>query len=397
MAEQLDDYRWLISEDAAPWLTRLAACHDPAVAQVRQLRQALTPERTHLVLEQCELRRRAAGKFESSGRMFFTRSGLEQATDQWIARQKAQRFPAGQHVADLCCGLGGDLFGLATRGNATGIDLNPLHTLLAEANARVLGLNACRFETADAAHWPLDRCQAWHIDPDRRPHGRRTAQPAVSEPSLETIRRMLQVHPQAALKLPPAADWPADWQAAAERQWIGSGRECRQQIAWFGMLTQQPGSRSAIVVDRHGRVSPLLVGREAASCQVAATVARFVYEPHACVVAAQLTGTLAGQFGLHAIDPQVAYLTGDQPLDDLRLSTFEVQDVLPFDMRRLRKIVRERRVGQVEVKKRGVAVDPVSVQHQLGRHGDEEAVLILSPQSGSVRAILARRVGGREL
>jgi hypothetical protein len=235
------------------------------------------------------------------------------------------------------------------------------------------------------------------MDPDRRPQGQRTAQPAVSEPSIDAIRRMLHVQPQAALKLAPAADLPDDWQAAAERQWIGSGRECRQQIAWFGMLTQYPGSRSAIVVDRRGRASPLLVGRETASCHLANTVARFVYEPHACVVAAQLTSTLAGLFGLHAVDPQVAYLTGDQPIDDLRLSTFEVQDVLPFDMRRLRKIVRERRIGKLEVKKRGVAVDPASVQRQLHSHGDEDAVLILTPQSGSVRAILARRVGGGEL
>ncbi|MHB8970980.1 MAG: THUMP-like domain-containing protein [Pirellulaceae bacterium] len=392
MTGPLDDYRWLISEDAALWLTRLAECTDPSVAQVRQLRQALTAERTRLVLEQSELRRRAVVKFESAARMFFTRAGLEQATDQWIARQKARRFPTGRAVADLCCGLGGDLFGLAAQSQATGVDLNPLHTLLAEANTRVLGLDACVLETADAAQWPLEQCQAWHMDPDRRPQGQRTAQLAASEPSLDTIRRLLNVHPQAALKLAPAADLPADWQAAAERQWIGSGRECRQQVAWFGMLAEHPGKRSAIVVDRHGQVSPLLVGQEEAPGRIATTVARFVYEPHACVVAARLTHTLASQFGLDAIDPQVAYLTGDLPIADLRLSTFEVQDVLPFDLRRLRKIVRERRVGKLEVKKRGVAVDPAAVQRQLRGPGDEEAVLLLTPHAGCVRAILARRV-----
>jgi SAM-dependent methyltransferase len=296
-------------------------------------------------------------------------------------------------VADLCCGLGGDLFGLATRGQVIGIDMNPLHTLLAEANARALGLDACLLETADAAQWPLERCQAWHMDPDRRPQGQRTAQLVASEPSIDVIRRLLTVHPHAALKLAPAADLPDDWQTVAERQWIGSGRECRQQVAWFGMLTEHPGKRSAIVVDRHGRVSPLLVGREESPCNIATTVARFVYEPHACVVASRLTSTLAGQFGLDAIDPRVAYLTGDLPIDDMRLSTFEVQDVLPLDMRRLRKIVHERRIGKLEVKKRGVAVDPATVQRQLHGRGDEQGVLILTPQSGCVRAILARRVG----
>ncbi|MHB0955967.1 MAG: THUMP-like domain-containing protein [Pirellulaceae bacterium] len=397
MSEQLDDYRWLISEDAVPWLAGLAECPNPTVAQVHRLRQALTPERTHLVLEQCDLRRRALQKFDSAAGMFFTRSGLEQATDQWIAREKARRFPADEVVADLCCGLGGDLFGLAAQTSVIGIDLNPLHTLLAAANARTLGLDTCLLETADAARWPLERHQAWHMDPDRRPLGQRTTQLAVSEPSIDVIRLLLTHHPDAALKLAPAADLPEDWQAAAERQWIGSGRECRQQVVWFGRLAHSPGCRSALVVDCHGRASPVLVGRATTPCPVATPVARFVYEPHACVVAAGLTRSLAEQFGLAAIDPQVAYLTGDRSIHDLRLSAFEVQDVLPFDMRCLRKLVRARRIGKLEVKKRGVAIDPASVQRQLHTRGDEHAVLILTPQAGCVRAIVAQRVGAREV
>lgn len=392
MKECLEDYRWLISADAAPWLARCQASPLPTVAQVRQLRRELTAERTHLVLEQCELRRRAAPKFQAAGQMYFTRQGLEQATDQRIAQFKAQRFPTGQAVADLCCGIGGDLFGLALRGPVTGVDVNPIHALLADVNGRALGLSVCRLETADASLWPVSQYAAWHIDPDRRPQGRRTAQVVFSQPSLDAIRRLLGVCPHAAVKLAPAAGIPADWQDAAERQWLGSGRECRQQVIWFGALAHHPRIRSAVVVDHQGRASEPLFGWDDASCSVAPGVRRFVYEPHACVVAARLTRALAAQFGLEAIDPQVAYLTGDRPIVDLRLTSFEVTDVLPFDIRQLRGILRQHRIGKLVVKKRGVEIDPATVRRQLQGRGDAEAVLILTPQSGSTRAILARRV-----
>jgi hypothetical protein len=391
MNDCLADYRWLVSSAAAPWLAQCQGSRAPTVAQVRQLRRALTAGQTHLVLEQCELRRRAALKFQAADRLYFTRQGLEQATDQWLAQFKAQRFPIGQVMADLCCGIGGDLFGLALRGLVTGVDVNPVHALLAEVNGQVLVLSACRLATADAATWPVNQCAAWHIDPDRRPQGHRTAQVIFSQPSLDAVRHLLAACPHAAVKLAPAADVPADWQDLAERQWLGSGRECRQQVLWFGALAHQPGRRTAVVVDRQGRASEPLVGAGDTSANVAQAVRRFVYEPHACVVAARLTGALAAQLDLEAVDAHVAYLTGDRPLVDLRLTTFEVTDVLPFDIRQLRGILRERGIGRLEVKKRGVEIDPAAVRRQLQGRGDAEAVLILTPQSGAIRAILARR------
>jgi hypothetical protein len=391
MNASLDDYRWLTGPDAATWLAEYQAVVPPSVAQVRRLRRALTATRAHLILEQCELRRRATAKFEAAASMYFTRQGLEQATDEGIAHFKAQRFPAGQAVADLCCGIGGDLLGLARRAAVTGVDLNPIHTLLSEANARASGLASCSFATEDASTWPVERCAAWHLDPDRRVQGERTAQMAFSRPSVDAIDRLLAACPQAALKLAPAADVPDTWAQSAERQWIGSGRECRQQVVWFAALAQHPACRSAVVVDRHGQAGQPVVGRNEVRCDVASAVGRYVYEPHPCIIAARLAHTLGARYGLAVIDPQVAYFTGDQPIADLRLATFTVMDVLPFDLRQLRSVVRERRIGNLEVKKRAVDADPTAVRRQLQGRGEESAVLILTPHAGAVRAILAAR------
>src|SRR4029453_11707209 len=75
----LEDYRWLVSDAAMPWLARargeLAEARGPTAALVGRLRRDLSAERAHLVVEQCELRARAREKFSRADRMFFTRKG----------------------------------------------------------------------------------------------------------------------------------------------------------------------------------------------------------------------------------------------------------------------------------------------------------------------------------
>src|SRR5688500_18840355 len=122
--EDLDDYRWLIGDDAAGWLARLRDAGPATAALAARLRRDLSAGRVRLLLEQAELRRRAAAKFAAAERMFFTPLGLEQATDETVAAYKSGRFPAGPR-ADLCCGIGGDLLALAARGAATGVERQP--------------------------------------------------------------------------------------------------------------------------------------------------------------------------------------------------------------------------------------------------------------------------------
>src|SRR4051812_4817434 len=68
----IEDYQWLLSEVAKPWLA-LSASGAALTKLALELRKALTVERAHLVLEQIELRERAREKFSLAERMFFTR------------------------------------------------------------------------------------------------------------------------------------------------------------------------------------------------------------------------------------------------------------------------------------------------------------------------------------
>ncbi len=127
--------------EAAPWLaeareTLRNSGQNGLVRLAAELREALSANRVHLILEQVQLREKAREKFPQADRMFFTPLGLQQATDAWIAAYKAGRFARGEPVADLCCGIGGDLMALAARGPVQGVDRDPATAILAEANVR---------------------------------------------------------------------------------------------------------------------------------------------------------------------------------------------------------------------------------------------------------------------
>ena len=403
------DYRWLTSAAAKPYF-ELAG--DGALSELQRsdrLRRELSAERARKVLEQVALRGRARGKFSAAERMFFAPVALEQATDEQVARYKAKRFAGGELALDLCCGIGGDLLALAERGPVLGVDREPIKALLAAANLiACLGCSPDGAEESqvarpfarsvvcgDAMRLAMPADVAWHIDPDRRAGGARTSDARHYAPSLDELRALLAAAPHGAIKLAPAAAVPDEWAARGELEWISRGGECRQQVAWFGRLATEPGLRRATTVRGDAADAHSVVGRPDAPCEVAPALGRYLHEPDAAVLAAHLAGALAADCGLRAIDAGSAYFTSDDAIDHAidhgLLTSFEIEDVLPLDLRQLRRHLQARGIGRLEIKKRGVEHDPAAVRRQLALKGEGAAVLFLTRVAGCGLAIVAQR------
>ncbi|HWB08971.1 MAG TPA: hypothetical protein VG826_07095 [Pirellulales bacterium] len=387
------DYRWLVSEAAGRILAELASSPGEELQTASRLRREFSAERVHLLLEQISLRVRAGAKFARPERMFFTPIGLEQATDEWVAAYKAARFSnSGDPVCDLCCGIGGDLLALASRVRVLGVDRDRVTAMLAEANCQRADRRRAGVVVADAAHVPA-KMAAWHLDPDRRPAGRRTTRVDLHEPGLPVIERLRRACGTGSVKLAPAAQWPDGWNAEAELEWISRGGECKQLVAWFGSLAEARGRRRATVV--FGEAIPpgirTVVG-DPHEPPLAETPGRYLAEPDSAVLAAGLIGTLAAEHSLGAIAAGAAYLTGDRATADPALDWFEITESLPFDARRLKAALRERRIGRLEIKQRGVGASPDGLRQQLRVAGDEAATLILARRGRRVTAFLTRRV-----
>ncbi|MGD9127650.1 MAG: class I SAM-dependent methyltransferase [Planctomycetia bacterium] len=397
----IDDYHWLVGEEAARALDTIAGEPDSAlVAVAARLRKEHSPARTHLLVEQATLRRRARAKFDDADRMFFTPLGLQQATDQRIARYKAEFLPKGATVADLCCGIGGDLLAMAENRSVVGIDRDPIAARFAEANLKAVRPESpSRVVCEEATPSSLNEIEAWHIDPDRRPAGHRTTQPELHEPSPGTIDRLLEACPNAMLKLAPAAEVPSHWASEGEREWITSRRECRQQVIHFGTLARRPGLRRATILLESSELKesePIahhtFTGSPDQSMPYAPDIKAYFYEPCPSVLAADLTAALAEQLDLAAPNISVPYLTSDQTVDDPLLARFEVETVMPFDFKRVKRALTERNVGRLEIKKRAVDLVPEALSKKLKLKGDEPGVLFLFPLGQHITAVLARRV-----
>src|SRR5690606_19909507 len=126
---------------------------------------------------------RAAGKFSRASQMFFTRQALEQSTSEVIAGWKARRITemtssAGKDrvvIADLCCGIGGDLMFLAQAGTVVGIERDPVVAELARANLALVASCGSEIRCEDVRNFDVGACSVWHLDPDRRAQGRRVS------------------------------------------------------------------------------------------------------------------------------------------------------------------------------------------------------------------------------
>jgi len=295
--------------------------------------------------------------------------------------------------AMLIAGIGGDLAALAARGPVTGVDRDPAVTILAAANVQAVCPGAVLdVQAVDVNCCDLRQFAAWHIDPDRRATGRRTTRVELHEPGPEVIDQLRAAQPDGAVKLAPAATLPESWEQAAELEWISRGGECRQLVCWFGCLASDVGRRRAtIVADMNGAVRTL-VGRGDERLPLAKELGQYLYEPDAAVLAAGLTATLAAEQELAAITPGIAYLTADHVVADPALACFAVRELLPLDKRRLRAVLRERLIGRLEIKKRGVDVDIEKLRRELRLEGDNMATLVLLPYAGRPTALLAERI-----
>lgn len=390
----VDDLNWLTSDVAAPWLALADALADSPLECAARLRRELTASRAALVQEQSRLRLRAVRKFPDAAAMFFTARGLEQATDARIAEYKASRFPVDATIADLCCGIGGDLSALSARGPVVGVDRDVVTAHLAAANLRATCTEPrqidSRVECSNVAVFNVGDCAAWHIDPDRRPEGKRSTRVSLHEPSNATIDALRRANEHAAVKLAPAAEVPDAWSHEADLEWIGHDRQCQQLVAWFGGLTRSPGTRRATALLDSGAVS--FVGKQDLRPGVAPSVGRYLFEPHAAVLAAGLWGDLAARHRLTALAAHIPYLTSDAMAEEPLLAAFEVLEVLPLETRKLKQALAARGVGTLEIKKRGAAIEPETLRRQLKLAGDESLTLIATPFGERSVGVLCRRV-----
>lgn len=368
-----------------------------AAAAVSRLRAAgHSPDLVSAVVGQAHLRARAAAKFGPfAARMLFTRAGLEQATRLGVAARHAQRIRrAGlTSVADLGCGIGGDALAFAGAGLAVhAVDADEVTAALAAYNLAPFGDDATvRHATAeDVLGEPVPGQAIW-MDPARRTSGHSETRRVSADdysPSLDWAFAVAAQRPTG-IKLGPAHDrdaLPAD----AETQWVSADGSVVELVVWSRELAREGVRRSALVI--RGERSHELTGPADAEDAPVRPLGAFLHEPDGAVIRARLIGDVARSLDAGMLDPRIAYLTSDAALTSPFVQSFRVRETLPITPKTINAALKTHGIGRIEIKKRGVDVDPAAFRRKLTLRGDAEATLILARFGDQRRAILADRV-----
>lgn len=357
------------------------------LAVATRLRRDHPADLVSAALGQARLRQRAAAKFgaEDAERMYFTPNGVEQSTRTTVATHRARRLRSlgVRSVADLCSGIGGDAIALARAGiRVLAVDRDPLTVAVARANAEALGLaDLIEVREADVTEVGTEAYDAVFVDPARRGGRGRIFDPEAYSPPLSWAIATALKAPLAALKIAPGIPHEAV-PAEAEAEWISDAGDVKEAVLWFGTepglvrATLLPGPR-----ELRGRGLPDPAVRE---------VGRYLYEPDGAVIRAHLVAEVAEEVDGGLVDETIAYITADELRPTSYAAAYEITDRLPFNVKKLKALLRERGVGVLTVKKRGSAVEPEELRKKAlpRQHGPHSATVFLTRVAGAPTMLL---------
>lgn len=346
-------------------------------------------------LETAILRLEASAKFPEglAKRIYLTRQALEQATPFEVSSYRAKRYRdlgRAEIIVDLGCSIGGDTLALVSVAPTTGIDNDLLRLKMARANLcaaaklpEYIFAGEVNFMQADLTR-PLPivsrSSAALFFDPARRVGHRRTYTVRDYQPPLQIIREWLPDFPTLGVKLSPGVKLEELAGYQAEIEFISLHGELKECVLWFGALYQAArratvlpgGAQMAVDEARFTNQPAVLIN----------TPQMYLYEPDPAILRAGLVRHLAEQIGAAQLDPDIAYLTGRIMTPTPFARAWAIEDWLPFQLKRLRAYLQQRKIGKVTVKKRGSPLEPQALIHDLRLRGDGERVLVLTHLRG---------------
>ncbi len=359
------------------------------------LRREYPADLVAAAMAQHELRLAARAKFSRAMEMIFTRDGYEQSSSETIARHRAARFGGARRVADLCCGIGGDLIALASRAEqeqVLAVDRDAIHARLAVYNAGVYGVaDGVRACVADVRDISLTGIDAVFIDPARRagsPAGARRFRAGLSEPPLDWClslpERVTAVCVKAAPGLPAELIRPG-WEA----EFIADGRDLKEAVLWSPALATT--RRRATILPAGDTLAaepgePGEPGESDARDREPVPVGEpgeYLLDPNPAVTRAGLVEDLARDLGAWKIDPLIAFLAVRQDVRTPFARTLRVIESAPWNEKRFARRLRDLGVGAADLRRRGLAGDVEQIHRRLKLAGPHRATVVLT------------RVGGR--
>jgi len=386
----VETFHFLLTAEGGRLLEKAARLLVDERARLRALsalRQEYQPDVAAAAVETILLRRRARKKFSRADQMFFTKESLEQASGETVSSYRARRYDGFEKVADMACGIGGDLIHLARLVSVVAVDSDPLRLEMARENAKVYGVaERIEFRLADIEQMELPDVRAVWFDPSRRVEGRRRVSLSeYSPPVTKMLDRWLPRVGAVGVKVSPAIPYD-EIPEGCEVEFISEDWELKEAVLWFGRL--RTAQRRATALPSQETLTD-----EPTEKVPAREPGRFLFEPDPAVIRAHLVEQLAARLGAWKLEERTAYLSSDQLTASPLVRAYRVHQAIPFNLKKLNEALRAMGAGRVTIKRRASPVDPREIEKKLKLAGQEDVVVVLTRSAGRPVALICQFLG----
>lgn len=324
------------------------------------------------MLSQIKLQKHNLSKIPISQELLFTEQGAQQASSWRLAKYHATKFKAFNKIADLCCGIGVDLINIAKgKEQAYAIDLDADTLKIAKYNCKSQNLNNIKFILGKAEKFN-QQVDVIFIDPDRRPGSNRRIAPEDYSPPFSKIMELRSICTNIAVKLSPAIDYkrlnlPID----STLEFVSENGTLKEILLCMGDLATENCERKAILL-------PTTLTLQNSNTKTKITeIQKYLFEPDPAIIRAGLVQEMGNRIGYNLIDSKLALLTGSHISQSDFGKIFEVEEIMKFDLKKVRKYVRENEIGELIIKTRGFPESVERFRKKIKLKGKKSVVMFI--------------------
>ncbi|MDP8269160.1 MAG: methyltransferase domain-containing protein [Candidatus Tenebribacter davisii] len=324
------------------------------------------------MLSQIKLQKRNIKKIPIAGEILFTQLGAQQASSCELAKYHELKFKDYNIIADLCCGIGIDLMHIAKdKEQVYAVDLDADTLRIAEFNCKNRDLNNINFKLGSAEEFD-QQVEAIFIDPDRRMDSNRRINPEEYSPPFHKIMELRKITPNIAVKLSPAIDYkklilPVD----STLEFISEDGVLKEILLCMGKLSNENCSRKAILLP-----SNMTLQNSDEKIKVS-EIKKYLFEPDAAIIRAGLVQELGLIINYNLIDTKLALLTGSKVTHIKFGKLYEVELIINYDLKKVRKYVRDNEIGELIIKTRGFPESVEKFRKKIKLKGKRSVIMFI--------------------
>lgn len=338
------------------------------------------------------LRKKAEIKFSKAQHMYFTRDGLEQATNEKLSDYLVDQLNLRTSIStviDISCGIGGNLLSFAKKFNVVAIDNDPIHLMFAKENASVYGVDKkINFIHAEAenfleSHQLPDNSIVFFLDPQRmRENKTKTRSLFNTSPRIDKLLpQIFKVSNKLFIKISPAFDYEEIKMLSnvPEIEVISEDNVNKLAILWFKELKKTARRATCIIENQvfsfesddmeDDRRAPMIENLKTSD---------YIFEPNMAIIKAHLMNTVALEFQMYRLNEKIGFLVSNK-LPDIKVQKlFRIFKIIEIfsSLRSLKKRVDELSIKRADITTRGFFIKPDDIQKKLKLKEGGEYVII---------------------